>query len=145
MIYLDTSYIVKCYVREPGTEAILAWLEGQAGLSCAWHGRLEFCTAVQRHVREKRILPADGRRVFRRLETDERGNLWNWIPLSPELLRAACARVEGLAPQVPLRSADALHLTCAAVNGFQTVYSHDRHLLAAAPHFGLEGRDILAD
>ena len=51
--------------------------------------------------------------------------------------------MEGLPEDVFLRSADALHLTCAAANGFSAVYSHDRHLLNAAPHFGLEGRDIL--
>lgn len=145
MIYLDTSYIVKCYVREPGTEAILAWLEGQDGLSCAWHGRIEFFAAVQRHVREKRLHATDAQRVLRHLKSDERRNVWNWIPLSPELMRQTCLQIEHLEPDVHLRSADALHLACAAANGFQTVYSHDRHLLAAAPHFGLEGADILAE
>jgi uncharacterized protein len=144
MIYLDTSYIVKCYVCEPGSAEILAWLEGQSGLNCAWHGRIEFFAAVQRHVREKRLQAADARRVFRSLEADEHRNLWNWIPVSPELMRTTCDRFETLATHVPLRSADALHLACAAANGFQTVYSHDRHLLAAASHFGLEGRDILS-
>lgn len=143
MIYLDTSYIVKCYVFEPGTEAILAWLEGRTGLSCAAHGRIEFFAAVGRHVREKRLRPAEARKVFRSLEADERRDLWNWIPVTAELIREACARIEALPPDVPLRSADALHLTCAAASGFEAVYSHDRHLLAAARHFGLEPVDLL--
>ncbi len=42
-----------------------------------------------------------------------------------------------------LRAADALRLACAADHGHHEVYSHDRHFLAAAPHFGLRGIDIL--
>jgi hypothetical protein len=48
-----------------------------------------------------------------------------------------------LDPKVFVRPADALHLTCAAENGFGVVYSHDRHLLGAAKYFGVEGIDIL--
>jgi predicted nucleic acid-binding protein len=38
---------------------------------------------------------------------------------------------------------DAIHLTCASSHGFQEVYSNDRHLLAAAHHFNLTGRNII--
>ncbi len=143
MIYLDTSYIVKCYLIEPGTDLILPWLEGQSGLSCCLYGRIEFFAAVQRHRREGRLKRSDVRRALEQLETDERNNLWNWFPLSDDLIRDTCARIADLPADVPLRSADALHLTCAVTNGFSAVYSHDRHLLQAAPHFGIEGLDIL--
>jgi hypothetical protein len=34
-------------------------------------------------------------------------------------------------------------LAAAACQGFKVIYSHDKHLLSAAPHFGLEGCDII--
>jgi predicted nucleic acid-binding protein len=144
MIYLDTSCVVKCYLHEPGTEQVLAWLEGKTGLTCCLYGRLEFMAAVQRHVREQRLSPVDARAVCRRLELDDRAGLWRWISLTEALIRSACQRLEALPPALFLRAGDALHLTCALEHGFDVVYSHDQHLLRAAPAFGLQGVDILA-
>jgi len=49
-----------------------------------------------------------------------------------------------LPQSVHLRTGDAVHLACAQQNGFEAVYSNDRHLLAAAPHFDLRGVNLLA-
>jgi predicted nucleic acid-binding protein len=78
------------------------------------------------------------------VEKDESSGLIRWLPLTQELIETACQQVLGLPPAAFLRAADALHLACAADAGLKEIYSHDRHLLAATPHFGLRGIDIIS-
>ena len=143
MIYLDTSYLVKCYVAEPGSDRVLAWLEGRRGLVCSWHGRLEFHSAIHRHFQAGRLTAAQVRQVCRRLDADEADGIWTWLAVTPVAIRQACRIVAGLDRATCLRAADALHLAVAADAGCEGVYSHDRHMLEAAAIFGVAAYDIL--
>ncbi|MFA6287280.1 MAG: type II toxin-antitoxin system VapC family toxin [Opitutaceae bacterium] len=144
MIYLDSSYLVKLYVREHGSEALESWLSGQSGqVVCCLHGRLEIIAALKRQQRELRLDESAVRSVAKRLEKEEKTGVIRWLPINPLLMESACTQMQKIAPSVFLRAADALHLACAADAGLKGIYSHDRHLLTAAPHFGLKGIDII--
>lgn len=143
MIYLDTSYIIKCYIHEAGTPAVLRLVQMQPGRTSCLHGRAEFWSAVHRHVREGNLPRADASKVWRLFESDERSNLWRWLPLEQSIVERSCDVIEKLPPSVFLRSSDSLHLACAAENGFSEIYSNDKHLLSAAQYFGLTGRNVI--
>lgn len=144
MIYLDSSYLIKLYIRECGSEAVERWLGTQTGrVVCCWHGRLEIISALKRHQRERKITEAELKSVVHMLEAEEKGGLIRWLEIHPMLMASACERMLKLSPAVFLRAADALHLACAADAGLKEIYSHDRHLIAAAPHFGLNGLDVI--
>ena len=143
MIYLDSSYIIKCYIHEPGTPRVLQLVQTHPGRASCLLGRSEFWSAVYRHVREGNLARAEAVRVWRLFESDEHQGLWQWLCLDHAVVRRSCSVFEKLGASVFLRSSDALHLACAAENGFTEIYSNDRHLLASAEHFGLTGRNVI--
>lgn len=144
MIYLDASYLVRLYIRQPGSDAVEAWLSGKGDWVCSLHGRLEIVSALKRQQREGHIDARGLRAALREMASDEASALLRWLPLPEELVQQACDKVATLPLSLPLRAGDALHLASAADTGVKEIYSHDRHLLAAASHFGLRGIDILA-
>jgi predicted nucleic acid-binding protein len=64
------------------------------------------------------------------------------VPVTDRLLRKVEAATRALPQSCYLRTFDALHLVTAADSGFLEVWTNDRHMLAAAPHFGLAGRTV---
>ncbi len=145
MFYLDTSYIVKCYLNEPGSSSVLSWIEGKTGLCCSLHGRLELWTTLRRHRGEERITEQEFQFVTANIQTDEDNAVWTWLNISRDTIFAACRTVEAISGGPFLRSADALHLACASENGFKSVFSHDKIMLASAKYFGLKSIDILGE
>ena len=144
MTYLDTSYLAKLYLDEADAPTVAAWAEGKGDFVCAAHGRLELIVTFKRKQREGAITPTQLGALIRTHEEDEASGLLRWLPLDSTLIRTACECTAKLPPAAFLRTADALHLACAADAGLKEIYSHDRHLLAAAPHFGLRGIDIIS-
>ena len=142
MIYLDSSYIFKCYINEPGTRRVLSLVQNSSGCGSSLHGRTEFWSGLHRRVRETVTSINDARKILRQFEQDERAGVWHWLPSSDTVIRRACDVFEKLSSDIFLRSGDALHLACAAENRFAEIYSADRILLAAAPHFGLNGVNV---
>jgi predicted nucleic acid-binding protein len=142
MIYLDSSYIFKCYINEPGTPRVLSLVQNSSGCSSSLHARTEFWSGLHRRVCETVTSIEDARKIWRQFEEDERTGVWHWLPLNDIVIRRACDVFEKLPPEVFLRSGDALHLACAAENRFTELYGGDRTLLSAATHFGLNGISV---
>ena len=52
MNYLDSSYLVRLYIRQPGSDAVVAHLAGKGDFVCCLHGRIEVVSALKRQERE---------------------------------------------------------------------------------------------
>ena len=118
MIYFDTSYIIKCYLNEAGSEPVQRLAESSEGMGCSLHGRVEFWTAVKRNVRERLISTEEAATTFQRFQEDEANGVWHWFPVETNCVHVACERIATASDTVFLRAADALHLACAVTQGF---------------------------
>ncbi len=142
MIYFDTSYVVLLYLEGPGWEKVRA-LAMTDKLACCMHGRAETVAAFHRKFRERAISSADLATLLRQFNKECELGAFRWLPLSEAVNSRLTQAYTSLPPTVVLRAADALHLACAAENGFKQIYSNDTRLIASAPHFGLAGVDVI--
>jgi len=143
VIYFDTAYLAKCYVSEVGSEAVRALAAEHDRIACCELGSVELASVFHRKLREGEIDRAVFEVLFRQFQQDNADGLWKWLPFNSDLLQQVTTVLRTLPADCFLRSADAIHLTCASRNGFSDIYSSDRHLLAAAKHFDIAGRNIL--
>ena len=143
MIYFDTAYILKCYVKEHGWERVREFACGHERIGCSVYGRLELHAALHRKLREGELTSRHLDVVLRQLSVDESVRLWEWLPLSVPVMAAIVGTYSNLSRRVFLRTGDAVHLLSAREFGCTAVCSNDRHLLAAAPHVGVAGRDVI--
>lgn len=83
------------------------------------------------------------RALIEQFNQDCVGDGYQWLPLS-ELVVARLTQAYTLLPKtIPLRSADAIHLACAAENGCRDIFSNDPRMLDAASHFGVKGVNVI--
>jgi predicted nucleic acid-binding protein len=137
MIYFDSCYLAKLYLMESDSARVRARAEASEGLACCAVGRGEVVATFHRHFREKRLTQREFRQLAAQVEADLDAGLWTALPVTSSLVEAQARRMATLPANVFLRAADALHLACAVEAGLHEVYSSDRHLVAAAPRFGL--------
>ncbi len=142
MIYFDTSYLVRLYFDDPGFAAVRA-LAATAPIACSQLGRAEIVAALHRKLREGTLRPDHFRIALAEFRSESEAGAFRWLPLSPAIIERVEKAYVGLAATVFLRAADAIHLASAADNRFREIHATDGNLLAAAPHFGLRGVNVI--
>ena len=141
-MYLDSAYLAKFYVNEPDSGAVREAI-GKAivRVSSIWVIP-EMTCILHRHIREGSLSAAQAQAIRERFLTHIDEGVWRVVPVTESLLRR-CSRLVGELPAgVFIRAGDAVHLTTAATQNEPEIWTNDRHLLAAAPYFGLTGRTV---
>ena len=142
MIYMDTCYVARLYLDDPGWERVRE-LAATTSIACCLHGRAEVTAALHRKLREGVFTTIQYRQVLEQFELDCTEGAYRWLSLSTAVAARLSHGYKSLPKTVFLGAADALHLACAAENGFKEIYSHDQRLLAAAVHFGIQGVNVI--
>jgi predicted nucleic acid-binding protein len=142
--YFDSSFLFRLYWNDPGYAEVRHAAATVNHLVCAAHGRVELIAAAQRKWREGTATGEQMRAIAEQLRTDCNNGGIRWFPLTDDVLTYVEETYLKAPAGVFLRSADALHLACAYLNGLEEIYSNDRHLLAAAPLFGLRAVNLIA-
>ena len=141
--YYDANYLFKLQCVENGTAEVRAHAATVNILYTAANGRAEFASLAFRKVREGSATPSDFRLAIAQVKADAATGNLRFIPVTDAILD----RVEQVFSTAPattyLRAADAIHLATAAEAGFAEIHSNDKHLLAAAPLFGLVGVNVI--
>jgi predicted nucleic acid-binding protein len=141
-LYFDTAYVAKCYLNEPDGKRVRKLARSAVGLVSSIWCIAELSCVFHRHVQEESLTPRQAVSHFDLFLADVRHGVWNLLPLGHEVLSRAAEIAVRLPPAMFLRGGDAIHLASARDAGFQEIWSSDRHLLAAASHFHLNGRSV---
>jgi predicted nucleic acid-binding protein len=139
-VYLDSAYIAKYYVNEPDAPAVRRAIRRASSLCSSSWALAEVTCVFRRHVREGSLTLAQGRELIDLFLRHVGSGVWNLTPVSEPLLRRTATLIRGLPADVPLRAGDAIHIATALEVGEPEIWTNDRHLLAAAAHFGIVGR-----
>ncbi len=142
MIYFDAAYVAKLYLKEPDSDAVRVRAAAESEVCSGVLARLEVASVFHRKLRERLATPAEFRQLMDQFESDCEAGLWTWLPVTQAILQSVTGKYRQLPADIFLRAADAVHLATAAEAGLATIFTNDRHLLAAAPHFGLTGSTI---
>lgn len=143
MLYFDSNYILKCYVPEPNAHLVRALAAGPVMKCCSKLGRIEVMAALHRKLREGSLSRAQFKQVWSHFAVDESTGVWRWLAFDDTVENVVEQMFHKLDARVFLRTGDAVHLATASLHGFNEIHSHDKHLIAAAPAFGLKGVDVL--
>jgi predicted nucleic acid-binding protein len=141
--YLDTAYLAKIYVEEPGSSAVEALVESLAERFTSEWTWVELHSVFHRYLREEKMTAAEVELLIGRAEADRTAGVWTFIPLDHLILENAATAYRTLRPNVFLRASDCLHLITAQRHRISAFYSSDRQLLRAAREFGLTGINVI--
>ena len=99
---------------------------------------------MHRNLREGTLSPEKARTVREQFLEDLANESWILLPVTEHILHQVETLTRKLPRQTFVRAGDAIHIVTALNAGFRELWTNDRHLLSAAPHFGINGRQVAA-
>ena len=140
--YFDAAYVAKCYLHEPDAAAVRALARTSGGLHTSALTLAEVACVFHRHLREGTLTSKTAMQTREAFAQDVEGDTWTLVPVSAAILQRVQILMSTLPRNTYIRAGDAIHIVSAIDAGFREIWTSDRHLLAAALHFGIKGRSV---
>jgi predicted nucleic acid-binding protein len=139
-MYLDAAYIAKFYLNEPDSPRVRKIVRAADTLTVSAWSIAEVSCVFHRYLRQGDLSTEQVRILSREFLSHVDAEVWSVVPVTSALIRRVASLVATLSGGVFLRAGDGVQLVSAVEAGEPEVWTNDRHMLAAAPHFGLVGR-----
>ncbi len=143
MLYFDTSYLVRLYIKDHGADVVRK-LAATSRIASSFHGELETIAALHRAYREEPLTRIAYFELLDQFHDDSQAGSFHWLPAGKELVPKLEA---GLSETPPPSSFSAPRMPftspAPAKMAFTEIYSHDARMLAAAPAFGLKAKNVI--
>ncbi len=134
--------MAKCYLNEPDAALVRRLASQAAGLYSSSWCFAELACVFLRHVREGSLTRKQANQLQDLFREDVGSGVWLLLSVSNRVLYRVGKVLREIPETTYLRAGDAVHLVTALDSGFGEIWSNDRHMLKAAPRFGLKGRSI---
>jgi predicted nucleic acid-binding protein len=141
-MYLDSAYIAKYYLNEPDSSRVRGIIQTADSLTSSVWSVAEVSCVFHRYLRQGDLSVKQVQVLSRKFLAHVDSELWTLVPITPGLIRRVASLMTSLPATVFIRSGDAVQLVSALEAGEPEIWTNDRHMLAAAPHFGLAGRTV---
>lgn len=134
-VYVDTSALAKCFVREALSLEVIDWADAQDTLATSALTLLEFRCVLARRRRAAQMDAALERRILAEFDSHMRGGAWRVHAVAATDFAAARDLID-LVFDIPLRALDALHLAVARTINASAFATADRAHAEAARALG---------
>ena len=134
-MYLDTSVLVKLFVRDPDSEFYGKLTDGQIICSSVL-AYTETWSAMLARERAGGLTLEQRRRAWDTFDRNVLEDIIELVPMSPAIFKRANRIMEACHPKVPLRTLDALHLASADQAHDWPLVTHDKRMREAASRLG---------
>jgi predicted nucleic acid-binding protein len=143
MVYLDTSALLKLYVRESGSEAVQRLIESQEAPLPIWEiQEMELINALRLKVFWKEIEAGEAKRQMEFFDARKRRGLYYTPEVGRSELMAVFRELSAKTPELGCRTMDILHVAFALQLEPEVFVSFDMRQRKLALETGLNVPDL---
>ena len=102
MRYFDTAYIIKLYLVEDGSGAVMQAANESGGSASSSLACSELHSALHRNFRDGRLDRSEFAAVLDRFDTDVDEKMWYWLPITMSIHCRVESQYRQLPPSVRL-------------------------------------------